>query len=216
MYDQDTFVEHIQDSVDYIAAGNEKKPDRLASIQEYITEQLVELAGGEESDLLLQSGGVDIPGAYLSKEVPIAMYKEGQIVLCVSTSLANSGFVKNASNKFHDMVGVTANIQSSEIKYVKVIVLPTVIPDKDRNGNITARHDLTAAHVRPYLNLMQDDEGFHQPFAIGICLISIDPDGRVTAVDPFEFFEEPFAQQFQENLSMDALFDKLQEFVEQD
>ncbi|KQS27985.1 hypothetical protein [Dyadobacter sp. Leaf189] len=212
MYIENNYIGSIQRAYTLMDDGNSHDSDRLNPIHQYIGEQLSGIFN-EDNFTVIATEYSDVEGAYYTKSVPIVVLDGNDTKLCVGFKFVTSNFLQNAINYFQGLLGESANIQTNNIKYAFVFIIPRRIRYRRNGGQIITYQNFKTSHLQKYANLYQLADFAHRPISIGCIVIDIDYEtGIISPADLTNTFTEAFIPIFNQHLSMRAFFDKLTQF----
>lgn len=158
----------------------------------------------------------NVPGALYDKKIDITVLKDDNPVLCLGFKFPCSNYKQNSINYIETMIGETYNIQRNGIPYFHILVLPSVMPYFDKNGEIKRDDKITEKDIGKYL-ILNDDTDNSAPHHMLIFLIDFDEtyDTIIGYSDPCKVFVskkieyENFAEKFTNTFTIDKFFDKM-------
>lgn len=212
MYNQDDFIAATELSyraIDREINSKKRSPTRLKAIQDQVLTNLRESFGPNASaeDAKLQR----VEGLYHRKKFPIVVTQNEEPVLCIGTTFTLGGYESNIINYFQSLLGESVNLQMSEKNYASILVIPTQIKRTNR-GNVTY-DDIKPSHFRKFFELMGAQRQAFTPMALGCQIVAIDYDRKtLEAVNPVDIFQGEDLVHFQDFLSMEQFFDKIENF----
>lgn len=98
-----------------------------------------------------------IAGRYIDKNVDIAIYHNQQAVAGIGVKFVMQNYAQNANNYFENMLGETANIQSQNIPYFQILIIPNRLPYYKNTGQFSKWETFGAHHIAKYRVLSHDD-----------------------------------------------------------
>lgn len=113
-------------------------------------------------------------GKYHSKLLDIAIHKNSEIIVTVSLKSIASNYKQNSHNYFETLLGETANIRRANVGFAHLLVLPTKLPYKEKQGGTKKIEEIESKNLQKYLKLHDDCDFPHKPEVLGIALIDID------------------------------------------
>jgi len=119
-----------------------------------------------------------VTGIYYSKNVDVAITRNGIDIGVVSIKFINSNFKQNANNYFEQQMGETANLRKNDIVFGHLLCVTEPIPYNDRAGNLTKSESIRNIDVLKYLMLSRDHLHFHAPDVQALCVVSLDLENK--------------------------------------
>lgn len=126
--------------------------------------------GGENKDKKTEK---TVKGAIYSKVIDITATHDKEDVFCLGFKFPCSNYKQNAINYFECMSGETNNIQSADIPYCHILILPHKLPYKNKNGEILKEESITSEDIQKYINLLEQNNSC-SPYAMLIKLVELD------------------------------------------
>jgi hypothetical protein len=212
MYNQDEFIAAAELSyraIDREINSKKRSPIRLKAIQDQILANLRDSFGPNASaeDAHLQP----VDGLYHRKNFPIVVKRNDEPVLCIGTTFTLGGYESNIINYFQSILGESVNLQMSGKNYASIQIIPTQIK-RTNNGNVTY-DDIKPSNFRKFYELLGSEHQAFTPMALGCQIVAIDYDQKtLEAVNPANIFEGEDLVHFQDFLSMEQFFDKIENF----
>lgn len=98
-----------------------------------------------------------ISGRYMNKNVDIAIFCNQQAVAGIGVKFVMQNYAQNANNYFENMLGETANIQSKNVPYFQILIVPNRLPYYKNTGVFSKWETFGAHHIAKYRVLSHDD-----------------------------------------------------------
>ncbi len=126
-------------------------------------------------------------------------------IVAVSIRFIGSNFKQNANNYFENLLGECANLRRKRIGFAHFLVLPLLLPYRDRSGEIIRYEKIEETTLSKYFLLYEDDEHPHRPDVLGLALVKIEPGpghNKISACIPNDFSKR--AQDYLRELSVEV------------
>ncbi|MGF6147188.1 Uncharacterised protein [Kingella potus] len=155
------FLKVLQKSfVRFLETGSHSN-EKLKILHGSIAEDLAARLG---ADYTVQSLGYGtgkegrIKGRYIDKNVDIAVTnRQNKAVAGIAVKFVMQNYAQNANNYFENMLGETANIQSSNTPYFQIFIIPAKLPYYKNNGGFDKWETFHAHHLDKYRKLSYDN-----------------------------------------------------------
>jgi hypothetical protein len=206
MYNEIKFLEAISNSFKNYQVSGPRSTEKLKPIHLFWADTLKAIFG--EQYQLHYLGGTSkektVKGKYYPKDIDITMTHNEHPIFCLGLKFVTSNYKQNANNYFENMMGETANIQANQgIPYAHVLILRYETPYYQRDNVVKKIEIINEKDLSKYLELAEDGQQAHRPYAIGILLVAIDELNAIaTAVAPASFLKADFATRFENHLSI--------------
>ncbi|RXJ69301.1 hypothetical protein CRV08_04640 [Halarcobacter ebronensis] len=178
-YFKNVFLSKIEESyLSYL--DNARSVNKIIPIHSFISEAVQFLLG---DSYIVKSHGYDlsneksyneikVKGKYYSKDVDIAVMKNGNVLGAIGLKFICSNYLQNANNYFEGMLGETANLRLENNIYSQLIILPEYVPYFYNNKVCSKIEEIKDAHIEKYIKLMEDRKTFyHRPDTLSLVLI---------------------------------------------
>lgn len=117
-----------------------------------------------------------IKGRYTNKKVDITVLGYKEIELGIAVKFVMQSYQKNANNYFESMLGETANIQSVNIPYFQIFIIPYKLP-RYKKGKFDGWDYFDDDYILKYKNLSSDSRKLpHIPTGILLYIIDLSDD----------------------------------------
>ncbi len=125
-------------------------------------------------------------GRYFNKRVDIVIERnyDKKRIAGISLKSIQSSYLKNKINYFENMLGETANIRSNNIPYFQIIIIPTKIPNFNKDGAIKDFTNISEKDFEIYKKLSSDNviSFFHTPIKTLLLFIEYEPDIKINSI----------------------------------
>ncbi len=178
-----TFEEALWESYLLYIQRGPRSPEKLRPLHGWFAKTLKNRLDAHRyivQDLNSPEGEAQLEGRYFPKRVDIAIFTaitSGQTmrrpIVAVSIRFIGSNFKQNANNYFENLLGECANLRRKRIGFAHFLVLPLLLPYKDRSGEIIRYEEIEETTLSKYFLLYEDDEHPHRPDVLGLALVKI-------------------------------------------
>lgn len=159
---------------------------------------------------------INVDGAYYPKKIDITVLHNSNPVMCLGFKFPCSNYKQNSNNYFENLLGETCNIQQAKIPYFHILVLPSKMPYKQRDGENLRSEKITEKDLFKYIKLISSPN-VSTPHCMLIVLIDFDDtfDNIIGYSDLDNVFqsEKPLyqnvKQRFEHLFTFDQFCDKL-------
>jgi len=221
-YIENNFIQAISNSYREYINNGPRSTEKLKPIHSFVAETLKKMFDETYEIHFLgdNTKEMKVKGKYYDKDIDITVAKDDKPVICLGIKFVTSNYKQNANNYFENMMGETANIQAREdLSYFQLIVLRYKTPYYSKTTQKTGTKTPTKIEIineqdlQKYISLAYDTPRAHKPYAIGILLIDLDEkNNTVKACNPLELFNSDFAKLFNEKLSVNNLFNEIENY----
>lgn len=164
---------------------------------------------------------IDVDGAYYPKKIDITVLYNSSPILCLGFKFPCSNYKQNSNNYFENLLGETCNIQQAKIPYFHLLVLPAVMPYKQKDGESNRNEKITEKDMEKYIKLMSNPN-VSVPHHMLILLIDFDDtfDNIIGYSNLDNVFQSKkieytqFKNKFEQAFTIDHFFDKLNDIRE--
>jgi hypothetical protein len=215
IYDENQFLTAIEKSFSAYKEHGARSTEKLKPIHKFIADTLFAIWG---PDYKLHYMGGDnkertVEGKYYPKDIDITVTKKSTPVFCLGIKFVTSNYKQNANNYFENMMGETANIQSTgNLPYAQLIILRHETPyyKKNEPEESSKIEVINNKDIQKYINLLFDRPQAHRPDYIGIQLINIDKNtNTVSSTDLNSAFSKETAKFLSGKLSLITFFNDI-------
>lgn len=172
------FLSILQQSFVRFLETDSRSNEKLKILHGAIAEDLANRLG---SEYVVQSLGYGskkegkIEGGYIDKNVDITVLKGNQVIAGIGVKFVMQNYAQNANNYFENMLGETANIQSRDIPYFQIFIIPNQLPYYKKTGIFSKWEHFNMHNIEKYKNLSNDNcvDCVHIPAKTLLCIVQL-------------------------------------------